>query len=140
MIKRRYSRLYYIFHGIKHRCSNPEFNGFKHYGGKGIQYSWSTFKEFENDMQKSYQEHVNIYGERDTTIDRIDNNKNYCKENCRWATRKEQGRNRSCGRYITYQGETKNVSEWSEMTGINYQTFISRINKKWSVDRIFSKV
>lgn len=110
------------------------------YGEKGVKCLWKSFEEFKNDMGESYQNHVKIFGERDTTIDRINSNGNYCKENCRWATLREQAGNTSQARFITYNEQTKNVSEWSRVTGINYQTLINRLNAGWSIDKVFSKV
>ena len=75
-------------------------------------------------------------GYNDTlTIDRIDNNKNYEPSNCRWVTRKEQSKNTSQNHYITFNEETKLLTEWSKQTGINATTILNRLNRGWSIEK-----
>jgi hypothetical protein len=88
------TRFYGIFYKAKWRCQKTH-PACKYYYNKGIMFLWKSFTEFKDDMYKSYLEHIKEYGEKQTQIDRIDSNKHYCKENCRWATLKEQNKNRN---------------------------------------------
>lgn len=126
------SRLYYSWRHMKERCYNPSCHDYRHWGGRGITVcdAWKNdflaFKEWA--LANGYEEGL--------TIDRIDNDGNYEPSNCRWATRAEQSNNRRCLHYLTYEGETKTISEWSRITGINTTTIYMRINTYgWSVEK-----
>lgn len=84
---------------MKNRCLNPKTPDFKHYGAKGITITrkWLTYEGFLADM-----------GERPEgmTLDRRDNSKNYCRSNCRWASRSTQARNRDYTLNIVHEGRT----------------------------------
>lgn len=85
--------LYKRFLSIKRRCKD-NYHGFKYYGAKGIKCEWKSYQDFKDDMYDSFIKHINNFGYNQTSIDRIDSDGNYCKENCRWATWKEQIVNR----------------------------------------------
>lgn len=92
----KWTRIYNIWCGMKSRCNDKNQEWYKYYWWKGIKVceKWIKFDWFIEDMYKSYEKHLAIYWSLQTTIDRIDWKWNYCKENCRRATRKEQTDNR----------------------------------------------
>lgn len=120
------SPTYHTWGGMKARCSNPKHKHYPYYGGKGITFcvKWETFTGFLEDM-----------GEKPvgTSLDRIDNNGNYCKENCRWATATEQARNKSVTAFYTSNGITKPAQQWAEELGVNVSTLHERV-ARWGVD------
>lgn len=104
------------------RCSKRNHPRYHQYGGAGIAVcdKWKTFQGFLDDM-----------GERPegTSLDRIDNEKGYSKENCRWADSKQQQRNRKNNRLFTHNGITMCLSEWVEKLGLRYATVSSRLHR-----------
>lgn len=108
---------------MRSRCNNPKSHEYRLYGGRGI----SVCKEWDNYLD--FKEWSTTHGyANDLTIDRIDVNGDYCPQNCRWVTWKEQGRNKRANHMLTYNGVTKTMVEWSEETGIPYHTLKGRIN------------
>lgn len=128
------SRLYQIWAGIAARCNNPHKRCFHQYGGRGIKRcsEWDDYETFKKwAIEAGYNDEL--------TIDRMDNNKGYSPENCRWVDRKTQSRNRRTAHLITYKGETKSLIEWSEKLGISRCTLKDRIGKLgWSIEEALS--
>lgn len=128
-------RIYRCWHNMWRRCTDPEARGYKHYGGKGITVAaeWKRYDSFhEWAVSHGYMPEL--------TLDRIDFNKGYSPENCRWATTKEQALNRADTISVTYQGKTKTLVEWCEELGLNHHKTWSRLRRrKMKLEDVFSK-
>lgn len=128
----RHTKLYGIRCSMIKRCFNVNDKGYKDYGGRGIKVcdEWlgeSGVVNFYNwAMQSGYKEGL--------SIDRIDNDGDYCPENCRWATDIEQANNKRNNAFITYKDETHTISEWCRIKGISVKTFRSRLSLGWSIE------
>lgn len=121
------TRLYRIWEGMKQRCCNPNVRAYKYYGKNNIKVcdEWLDFEEF---MQWSLN---NGYSDN-LTIDRIDIRKDYCPENCRWASKMTQANNTSTNVFLTIDNVTDTIANWSKKTGINASTISWRHNHGWS--------
>lgn len=121
------TRLYHIWAAMKKRCHNPKTRNFADYGGRGITVcaEWETFEPFcEWAIQTGYDENAPT-GEY--TLERINNDDGYSPDNCRWATKKEQGNNKRNNRMVVAFGETKTLSQWADEYKIPYANVYSRI-------------
>lgn len=126
-------RLCRIFNAMKSRCYNKNNRQYKDYGGRGIGLceEWNdrdkvgvetkgyiAFKKWA--LSNGYQDNL--------TIDRIDVNKGYSPDNCRWLSFKEQANNKTNNHYVTYKGKTQSLKKWAEELNINYNTIRQRLN------------
>ena len=144
----KHSRLVSIHSGMKHRCYNAKCKGYKNYGGREILVcsEWLDSERVNigghNNPSKgflAFKQWALANGYKDNlSLDRIDNNKGYSPENCRWVTAKTQNNNRRNNISITYRGVTKTLHQWSEELHISYTKLFQRLNKlHWSVERAF---
>jgi hypothetical protein len=118
---------------MKSRCLNPKDKRFADYGGRGIAVCdrWvDSFDAFMLDMGPRPDGH---------SIERVDNDKGYCPENCLWADRKTQMNNRSACVYISFCGETLTVAQWSEKLGVKPSTIRVRLKRGWSTERALAE-
>lgn len=112
------------------RCRNPRHRAYKNYGGRGIRVcpEWLTFVEFWDDMGQGY--------ETGLTLDRIDNEAGYSRENCRWTTPETQCRNKRNNVVIPTPAGRMTVAEASERFGIGVTTIFYRIKSGWPADKL----
>lgn len=122
-----HTRIYKTLSGMKDRCQNKKARAYVDYGGRGIKVcdEWLG----ENGVTNFYQWSMQNGYKKTLTIDRIDNNKGYSPDNCRWVSMKEQGSNKRNNRTFTYRGETKTLTEWSRVLGIKRETIRDRMDK-----------
>lgn len=122
------SRTYRSWEAMKRRCDNPKDHHYKNYGGRGIRYDvrWLLFENFLEDMGDKPE---------GMTLDRIDTNRGYCKENCKWSDKSTQSRNKRNNRVLTFNGKSYCLWEWAELIGMNPSTLRSRLNRGWTVSK-----
>lgn len=128
--KERYAGIYASWYSLKRRCNNPNFRQYKDYGGRGITYDphWEKFENFKKDMGKTFKKGL--------TLERIDNDGNYCKENCKWATHQEQNRNKRKHIMVKYQGKKITLAEYADLVGMNFGLLRSRYYRGMSMKKV----
>lgn len=117
------TRLYSIWAGMKSRCYNKNEAAYKNYGGRGI----TVCEEWKNNFESFYEWSLKNGYSDSLTIDRIENDKGYSPENCRWATNIEQVRNRRCALLYTINGKEKTLKEWCDIYNQKYKVVYNRI-------------
>lgn len=118
-----HTRIYTIWSGMIQRCCNPNAKNYPRYGGRGVTVcgEWKEFKKFY--------EWSKISGYSDNlTIERLDNNGNYCPENCTWITKQKQMRNTRRNHYIKYNDEELTLTEWARKFDMNVETLRYQVN------------
>ena len=127
------TRLYGIWATMKRRCYNSNTKFYHDYGGRGITVcdEWQEYIPFKEwALANGYEDSL--------TIDRIDVNGNYCPENCRWITQREQCYNTRKTRFVEYNGKNYTLKEISEITGLKIRTIRGRYERGWTPEQIFS--
>lgn len=125
--------LYSIWKNMKKRCNNPKASEYENYGGRGI----SVCENWSNKFQDFYNWAITNGWSEDLTIDRIDNDGNYCPENCRWSTFKTQMNNMTKNHYVQYNDSLYTLSTLAEHLNIPYNVVRYRIsNCKWNVEKL----
>jgi len=117
---------------MRNRCERTNDKQYKDYGGRGIKVceAWKTFANFLADMGLRPE---------GTTLDRVNNDGDYTPENCRWATREQQGKNRRDNRIVVYDGRSMSLKEACNLSGVNYDAARSRLDRYgWTFERTFA--
>ena len=129
------TKLYKNWCAMKERCMNPHNKSFRRYGGRGISVcqEWLDFSVFRAwALASGYAEGL--------TIDRMDNDGNYEPRNCRWVTPREQNRNYSRNRMLTFHGKTQCVQDWAHELGINSTTILFRLRSGKTTEAALSVI
>ncbi len=118
---------------MKRRCYRKNYVDYHRYGGRGIEVcdEWkNSFLAFYKDM-----------GERPKgkTLDRINNDKGYSQENCKWSTPREQANNRRNNRFLTHKGKTLTVAQWARKLGVKDGILRYRLRKNWAIEEVLKK-
>lgn len=125
------TKLHRIYTGMKTRCCNSNSKDYPRYGGRGI----SICQEWLDDSLKFRDWALSNGYKDDLTIDRIDVNKGYSPDNCRWVSAKKQANNRRNCLFITFEGKTMSASEWCELKGWDRHVIPARLKKGWSLEK-----
>lgn len=129
-----YSDLYGVWHSMKNRCYNCNYRPYKNYGARGIvvceqwKYNYQSFQDWA--LSHGYKKGL--------SLDRIDNNGNYCPDNCRWTDVKTQSQNRRTTKFLTYDGKTLCLQEWAERIGIPPGRISWRLAHGWPIGMALS--
>lgn len=133
-------RLYGVWAGMKQRCYNPNHDFYHRYGARGIDVcdewlnDYVAFKEWA--YANGYDENAKL---NQCTIDRIDSNKGYSPENCRWVNQKVQSNGLCTNHIIEYNGESYTMSQWANILDISYDALKRRIQRGWTIERAFNQ-
>ena len=115
---------------MKKRCYDDSDISFARYGGRNI----NVCDEWLNSFDK-FLEDMGTRPSKQHSIDRIDNNLGYSKENCKWSTAKEQANNKENNRIIEHNGLSMTISQWGDRVNINTHTLYSRIKNGWDIEK-----
>jgi len=121
--------LYKKWSGIKRRCLNKNEKNYKNYGGRGIKVckNWMDFVGFYEDMASSYKQGL--------SIERIDNDGDYCKKNCEWISLEMQAKNKRGIVLLEYNGVKDTMMGWAKRLKVSYDPFRIKISKGFTVER-----
>lgn len=124
---------YRVWAGMKQRCENPKQKSYKNYGARGI--------KVHQPWSESFESFISDIGRRPSpkhSLERINNDGDYCPENCIWATRDIQNRNSRHNAWLTYNGETLCIKDWALKLGIDISTLRCRL-RTWPLEKTMTE-
>ena len=130
----RFHPLYVTWKQIRQGCNNPKSSSYSYLGAKDITYTrrWDVFQNFVDDMgTKPTNKHI---------LCRLDTSGDFCKDNCKWVTRKEHFLKKSSTRLIEFAGDRHTLTDWAIKLGIKRSTLAQRLyTYKWSIEETLTK-
>jgi hypothetical protein len=121
----KWTPMYRVWRAMIQRCRDKNSINYERYGARGIRIEWKSFEDFVHDMESGWSPGLQI--------ERKDNSGPYRRENCRWATPKEQALNRRNNVWLEHDGQRKTLSQWADGLGMKRMTLKRRLNLGWSV-------
>ncbi len=124
---------YYSWGSMRSRCKNKNSPNFHNYGGRGIVVCerWNKFENFIADM--------GLRPSLNHSIDRINNDGNYCSENCQWSTKAQQSNNKRTNVILTFEGKSHTVKQWERIKGFRFGTIANRLRLGWTIESAVSE-
>ena len=124
---------FWVWERMRRRCTDHKSADYKNYGERGIKVCerWSDFQNFLSDM--------GMRPSPNHSIERKDNSKGYAPDNCEWATRQQQQRNKRTNRVMAFDGRSLTVAEWAELLGVRQNVLHHRNPRGWSVERVLTQ-
>lgn len=130
------TKLYWIWAGIMQRCTNENNIAFNRYGGRGI----GICEEWRDSFQAFHDWAIANGYRPGASVDRIDNDGDYCPENCRWSDRIAQNNNRRNNILVTRDGRTQTLAEWAREKNLPYKTILARYHRKGDTEDLFREL
>lgn len=136
MVRTLKGRFFKRFYEMKTRCYNPNSKSYNAYGWRWIRVERKTKEDFYNDMREPFKSHVEEHWIENTTIDRIDVNWNYCKDNCRWTTWEEQRKNKRTLIYVEYKWKKyPSIKSLAEEKWLDHRLVRARYKRWWDIEK-----
>lgn len=124
-----------VWTNMKTRCNNPKAHNYKYYGGKGVKVCDEWNDNFYSFYKWAIANGYDAEHKKDSQLDRIDTNGDYCPENCRFVDRYVQANNKSNNVRVMFNGEMLTHREiYNKYCSVNYNTFLTRIYSGWSIE------
>ena len=126
-----HTRIYSVYYNMIDRCHNPNYYNYHNYGARGI----TVCKEWRENKKAFFEWAFDNGYEIGLSLDRIDNDKGYSPENCRWVTPKFQSNHKTNNVFYTFNGRTQTSKQWCDEYGISQTTFNDRLKRGWSLEQ-----